>query len=63
MPCHNWQEIRDRGEVPFARGLAVRDGIQEALGAFDKDAAKKLEDMTEIAVVVVDHGVAEVFAA
>ena len=63
MPGYNWQEIRDRGEVPFARGLAMRDGIQEALGAFDKDAAKKLKKMAEVAVVVVDHGVAEVFAA
>lgn len=63
MPGHNWQEIRDRGEVPFARGLVMRDGIQKALNAFDKDAAKKLKSMTEVAVVVVDHGVAEVFAA
>lgn len=63
MPGHNWQEIRDKGEVPFARGLAMRDGIQEALGAFDKDAATKLQNMSDVAVVVVDHGVAEVFAA
>lgn len=63
MPGQNWQEIRDRGEVPFARGLAMRDGIQEALDAFDEDAAKKLKNMTGVAVVVVDHGVAEVFSA
>jgi hypothetical protein len=63
MPGCNWQEIRDRGEVPFARGLAMRDGIQKVLGTFDKDAAKKLEGMTSTAVVVVDHGVAEVFVA
>ena len=63
MPGQNWQEIRDRGEVPFARGLAMRDGIQEALGAFDEDAAKKLKAMSDVAVVVVDHGVAEVFPA
>ena len=64
MPGQNWQEIRDRGEVPFARGLAMREGIQEALGTFDKDAAEKLQGMTDVvAVVVVDHGVAEVFAA
>ena len=62
-PGHNWQEIRDKGEVPFARGLAMRDGIQEALGAFDKDAATKLQSISDLAVVVVDHGVAEVFAA
>lgn len=63
MPGHNWQEIRDKGEVPFARGLAMRDGIQEVLGTFDEEAAKKLLGMTGVAVVVVDHGVAEVFAA
>lgn len=63
MPGHNWQEIRDKGEVPFARGLAERDGIQEVLGTFDVDAATKLRGMTDVAVVVVDHGVAEVFAA
>lgn len=62
MPGYNWQEIRDNGEVPFARGLAMRDGIQEALGTFDKDAATKLQSMSDVAVVVVDHGVAEVFA-
>ena len=63
MPGHNWQEIRDRGEVPFARGLAMREGIQGALDTFDKEAAEKLQGMTDIAVVVVDRGVAEVFAA
>ena len=63
MPGYNWQEIRDNGEVPFARGLAMRDGIQKALGTFDKDAAKKLKGMAvDVAVVVVDNGVAEVFA-
>ena len=63
MPGHNWQEIRDRGEIPFARGLAMREGIQGVLGTFDKEAAEKLQGMTDIAVVVVDRGVAEVFAA
>ena len=63
MPGVNWQEIRDRGEVPFARGLAMREGIHEALGIFDKEAVVKLQSMTEVAVVVVDHGVAEVFPA
>lgn len=61
MPGFNWQEIRDCGEVPFARGLAMREGIQEALATFDKEAAEKLRGMADTAVVVVDHGVAEVF--
>lgn len=63
MPGFNWQEIRDRGEVPFARGLANREGIQGMLGTFDKDAATKLQNIIGGSVVVVDHGVAEVFAA
>lgn len=63
MPGHNWQQYRDRGEVPFARGLAMRAGIEKALDTFDKEAAEKLRGMTDVAVVVVDHGVAEIFAA
>ena len=63
MPNFNFQEIRDRGEVPFARGLAGREGIQEALGVFDQEAAEKLRGMAGLAVVVIDHGVAEVFPA
>ncbi|OGG72080.1 hypothetical protein A3A35_02325 [Candidatus Kaiserbacteria bacterium RIFCSPLOWO2_01_FULL_51_21] len=63
MPGYNWQEIRDRGEVPFARGIVMREGLQKSLGAFDKEAATKLQSMTGMAVLVVDHDVAEVFAA
>jgi hypothetical protein len=63
MPGQNWQEFRDRGEVPFARGLATRPGVQEYLDAIDKEAAAKLKEMTHVAVVVIDHGVAEVFIA
>jgi hypothetical protein len=61
MPGHNWQEYRDRGEVPFARGLAARDGIEEALAVIDQDAALKLKKQRGISVVVVDYGTAEVF--
>lgn len=63
VPRYNWQEIRDRGEIPFARGLARRAGIQELLNAFDHEAGAKLRGMTDVAVVVIDHGVAEVFVA
>ncbi len=63
MPGHDWQAYRDRGEIPIARGLAVRDWIQDALGAFYIPAATKLKtwDFDRLAVVAVDHGVAEVF--
>ncbi|MBI2120855.1 MAG: hypothetical protein HYT94_04495 [Parcubacteria group bacterium] len=63
MPGVNWQKIRDRGEIPFARGLAGKEGIVGVLDTFDKEAAIKLRDMEHVAVVVVDHGVAEVFTA
>jgi hypothetical protein len=62
MPGTNWQEFRDRGQTPFARGLATREGIQEILETFDREAAAKLRTMADLAVVVVDFGVAEVFA-
>lgn len=63
MPGTNWQEIRDRGEIPFARGLAGREGIQEILETLDEEAAKKLRSLQGVAVVVVDHSTAEVFPA
>jgi hypothetical protein len=61
MPGHNWQEYRDRGEIPFARGLADRGGIQAMLEHFDDDAANELAVIEGVAVVVVDHAVAEIF--
>jgi hypothetical protein len=63
MPGHDWQEYRDRGEIPFARGIAERDGISELIGFFDKEAEAELSSMTDVAIVVVDHGVAKVFPA
>lgn len=63
VPSQDWQAMRDEGEIPFARGLAGREGIQEVLDSFDQDAAKKLlvETEGEVVVVVFDHGVAQVF--
>ncbi len=63
MPGSDWQQYRDRGEVPFARGLAMRDGVQKFLELIDTDAADKLRAMDGLAVVVVDYGVAEVYEA
>jgi hypothetical protein len=65
MPGHNWQEpeVRDRREVPFIRGLVMRDFIEEALDAFDKEAAMKLKGIRGLAVVVVNSGAAAVFTA
>ena len=64
MPGHDWQAYRDRDEVPFARGLVIRAALVEYLQTFDADASRKLGDFRAdaIPVVVVDHGVADVFA-
>lgn len=62
MPGQDWQAYRDRGEVPFARGLAGREGIQGVLDHFDPEAAAKLTAVAgKVAVIIFDHGVAEVF--
>ncbi len=63
MPGHDWKQYRDRGEVPFARGLAGRTGIQAFLDEYDPQAAAQLRATAALPVVVVDHGVAEVFEA
>lgn len=61
MQEHDWNQYRQRGEIPFARGLAGRQTVQEFLGFFDQQASDKLRGFDGLAVVVIDHGVAEVF--
>ncbi len=61
MDGFDWQAIRDRGEVPFARGINSIQLMEEVLKTFDDLAWKKLNDSRELVAVVVDHGVAEVF--
>lgn len=61
MPAADMHAIRARGETPIMRGLAMRDGMQEALEIFDPEAADKLKTFDGPAIVVVDQGVAEVF--
>jgi hypothetical protein len=63
MPNFDWQAIRAGGGIPFAKGLFKREGFQDLLGTFDVPAAEKLKNMTDAAVVVIDHTVAEVFPA
>jgi len=63
MPNGNWQEFRDRKEKPLLRGLVGREFMQDALRFFDQEAADKLRTMQELAVVVIDFNVAEVFTA
>lgn len=60
MPGFNWNEIRQRGEIPFARGLAVRDGVIEFVKKVDPEIV--IDDNPEqVQVIVVDHGTCEIF--
>lgn len=61
MPGQDWNQYRQRGEEPFARGLADRSFVQAFLDATDAEAARKLRDWQGMAVIVVANGVVEVF--
>lgn len=61
MPGHDWQAIRDQGQIPFARGLADREGVQEFVDLVDEDASAKLRELQGVALVVVDFDTVEVF--
>lgn len=60
MPGFSWDEIRARGEIPFARGLAARDGVVEFVKKVDPDIVVD-DDPQQVQVIVVDHGTCEIF--
>jgi len=62
MPDHNWQSIRDQGQVPYARGLVDRRGMGSVLDVIDVSSAKKLREQSGTAIVVIDHGSTEIFS-
>jgi hypothetical protein len=68
MPGQDWDAIRALGQVPFARGLALRTGVTAFMADYDTEAVAQLEailntptDPPNIPVVVIDHGVIAVF--
>ena len=62
MPGHDWQQYRDKGEKPFARGLCDRQGIELFLSNSGyHNAEQKLKNCQGIAIVVIDYDTAEVF--
>jgi hypothetical protein len=56
-----WQVMRDQGMTPFARGLAQRPGIEGIVTAIDPEVGARLKALQGTAVVVMHHGVVEVF--
>jgi spore cortex formation protein SpoVR/YcgB (stage V sporulation) len=63
MPNHDWDSIRATGATPYARGLAMRGGLQSVIDETDKEAGQKLRATPGFAVMVVDFGTIEIFAA
>lgn len=61
MPGYDWQKIRNRGEVPYACSVVLREGFTENLSMFDVEAGEKLRTMEDIPVIVFDHDTVEVF--
>lgn len=59
MPGHDWQPIRDRGQMPVACGLAMKAGIAVVVGrACGVEWAQKLDDVPagSVAVCVIAGG-------
>lgn len=63
MPGHDWQQYRNQGLLPVARGIQDKALMEKVLDVFDTDAAEKLRSNSQLMVVVVDCGVAEIFNA
>lgn len=63
MPNVNWQEYRDRNEVPFVRGLASKPFVVAYIDEciMNSNVAKTLNDMQTLAVVVIDWQNVEIF--
>jgi hypothetical protein len=64
MPGQDWQAIRGQGQVPFARGLASRDGMEDIVTEIDPELGARMKaKAADFVVVVIDHGVIQVFKA
>lgn len=63
MPGHNWQQYRDKGLIPYAKGLVTRECIQSFLDATNERASDALSNMAGVVVAVFDCGIVALFAA
>lgn len=53
MPGQDWQQYRDRGETPVARGLAAKEAFPDILSELGYNvAASELERTDELRVIV-----------
>jgi len=61
MPDHDWQPLRDAGQVPYARGLTTRKPIQRFLDSIAPEAGSELRKVRGVALLAMDRGVVVVF--
>jgi hypothetical protein len=61
MPGHDWRSYRARGEIPYARGLAMRSGLQEMLDNLDEREGRRLRSIAGTAVLCADRGIVAVY--
>ncbi len=61
MSGHDWQQYRDRGEIPVARGLAAKEAFPEILSELGYDvAARELSETDDLRVLVLHGGTVQV---
>lgn len=63
VPDTNWDVLRKNGNIPFASGIVMKKGMADIIQLFDTETSKKLREKSDMSVVIIDHGVAEVFDA
>ncbi len=56
-----WQEFRNKGLKPFARGIVMRKEMENTISFIDEEAGAKLKTYDGIAVVVIDSGTVDIF--
>jgi hypothetical protein len=61
MPGENWQQYRDAGALPFARGLAGRPFVQAYLELVNPAAAEVFKAKEGLPVLLMHNGRAAVY--
>ena len=62
MTGYDWDEIRSKGETPYAIGFVHKEGLIPMVCVYDLESCEKLKSITSYSVLVSDYGAIEVFA-
>jgi hypothetical protein len=62
MPGHDWSEFRDKGEIPFMKGIADGSLRNAVTGSFDQEFPfNHIENIEDIPIVVIEQCGAQIF--